>query len=102
MKKWAVTFALVTALVYITLSISAAACLFTQQSHARTAHHHTAGGTHSPLCAWACQANQTVELLAPSTQPHLLRLVTMLLFISAVVPSILAYQSALSRAPPRR
>lgn len=101
MKRWAVPLALTTATVYLTLSVSAAACLFAHESQSRTSHHHTNGVTHSSLCAWACQANQTVDLppSAPQTQP--LHLIALLLLVGFVLPSLLAQQPAQARAPPR-
>ena len=102
MKKWALPVALATALVYMTLSVSAAACLFAHHSHTRTVHHHTGGSTHSSLCAWACQANQTVDLspAAPQTKP--LQLVTLLLLVGFSLPSLRLQQSTQPRAPPRQ
>ncbi len=102
MKKWALPLALATAVVYLTLSISAAACHLTHVSQSRAAHHHSDGAPHSSLCAWACQTNQTVDLpfVPPQSQP--LILVALLLLLVAVGPSQLVQQSRQSRAPPRR
>jgi hypothetical protein len=102
MKKWAVTFSLVIVLVYATLSVGASACLFAHQVDSRGVHHHSAGATHSPLCAWACQANQGVDLFCPSTQTQPLQLVAVISLISAQILSSLVHESAQSRAPPRR
>jgi uncharacterized protein YceK len=101
MRKCFVPLALTLATLYLTLSVSAMACLFAHESQPRSAHHHTGGMTHSSLCAWACHANPTVDLPAtmPQTQP--LHLVAMLLLVAASVSSLLSQQSARSRAPPR-
>ena len=101
MRKCFVPLALAIASLYLTLSVSAVACLFAHESQPRSAHHHTGSVTHSSLCAWACHANPTVDLPAtmPQTQP--LHLVAMLLLVAASVSSLLSQKSAQSRAPPR-
>lgn len=101
MKRWTLPLALATVVVYLTLSFSAAACLFTHQAQPRSAHHHSGGATHSLLCAWACQANQPVDgpSAAPDSQP--LALAALLLLASAIRPSLCLTALAQSRAPPR-
>jgi hypothetical protein len=101
MRKWFVPLALAIAMLYLTLSVSAMACLFAHGSRPRSAHHHAGGVTHSSLCAWACHANPTVDLPATTPQTQPLHLVAMLLLICASVSSYLSLQSAQSRAPPR-
>ena len=112
MKRWMLVqsrmlpLALATAVVYLTLSVSAAACLFSHQSTSqnppRTTHHHTGNTVHSSLCAWACHANPTVDL--PSTAPptQALYLFVWLVLVAVGLSSLLTQQSAQSRAPPRR
>lgn len=101
MKKWTLPLALATVVVYLTLSISAAACLFTHQAPPRSTHHHSGGVTHSLLCAWACQANQPVDgpSSAPDSQP--LVLAALCLLVASVRPSLFLTALAQSRAPPR-
>lgn len=101
MKKWTLPLALATVVVYLTLSISAAACLFTHQAPLRSTHHHSGGVTHSLLCAWACQANQPVDgpSSAPDSQP--LVLAALCLLVASVRPSLFLTALAQSRAPPR-
>jgi uncharacterized protein YceK len=101
MRKCFVPLALAVATLYLTLSVSAVACLFAHEGQPRSAHHHTGGVTHSSLCAWACHANPTVDLpaTAPQTQP--LHFVAMLLLVAVSVSSLLSQRSARSRAPPR-
>ena len=101
MKRWTLPLALATAAVYLTLSVSAAACLFTHQAQPRSTHHHSGGVTHSLLCAWACQANQPVDgpSAAPDSQP--LALAALLLLAGATRPSLCLTALAQSRAPPR-
>ncbi|MDE3041725.1 MAG: hypothetical protein KGJ82_14285 [Nitrospirota bacterium] len=101
MRKWFVPLALAIATLYLTLSVSAMACLFAHESQPRSAHHHTGGVTHSSLCAWACHANPTVDLPATTPQTQPLHFVAMLLLIAASVSSFLPQQPAQSRAPPR-
>jgi hypothetical protein len=57
--------------VYAVLSVASVSCLpdagspTGQARHHQHSHHNQNGLTHSPLCAWACQANLSVSL-APS------------------------------------
>lgn len=101
MRKCTVSLALAIAMLYLTLSVGAVACLFAHERQPHSAHHHTGGVTHSSLCAWACHANPTVDLPATTPQTQPLHLVAMLLHVTASVPSLLPQQSAQSRAPPR-
>ena len=101
MRKGFVLLALAIATLYLTLSVSAMACLFAHQGHPRSPHHHTGGVTHSSLCAWACHANPTVDLPATTPQAQPLQLVAMLPLVAASVSPFLSQQSAQSRAPPR-
>ena len=101
MKRWTLPLALATAAVYLTLSFSAAACLFTHQAQPRSTHHHSGGATHSLLCAWACQANQPADgpFAAPDSQP--LALAALFLSVASIRPSLFLTYLAQSRAPPR-
>jgi hypothetical protein len=101
MRKCFVPLALAIATLYLTLSVSAVACLFAHESQPRSVHHHTGGVTHSSLCAWVCHANPTVDLPATTPQPQPFHLVAMLLLVAVSVSSFLSQQSAQSRAPPR-
>jgi uncharacterized protein YceK len=101
MRKCFVPLALALATLYLTLSVSAVACLFAHESQPRSAHHHTGGMTHSSLCAWACHANPTVDLPATTPQTQPLHLVAMLPLVAASVSPFLSQQPAQSRAPPR-
>ena len=101
MRKWFVPLALAIATLYLTLSVSAMACLLAHGSQPRSAHHHAGGVTHSSLCAWACHANPTVDLPAPAPQTQPLHFVAMVLLAAASVSSFLSQQSVRSRAPPR-
>ena len=101
MRKCFVPLALAIATLYLTLSVSAMACLFAHKSQPRSAHHHTGGVTHSSLCAWACHANPTVDLPATTPQMQPFQLVSMLLLADSSVSSFLSQQSARSRAPPQ-
>lgn len=46
----------VTAIVYLALVMAAAGCLFLHAAPSGGHDHHGADFTHSPLCAWSCQA----------------------------------------------
>ncbi len=101
MRKSVAPLALILTALYLTLSVSAVACLFAHEGQQRSTHHHTGGATHSSLCAWACDTNPTVDLLAASSQTQSLHLVTILEPVTSSAPSLLSQQSAQSRAPPR-
>lgn len=98
--------ALATAMVYLTLSVSAAACLFSHQSTSQNpssnAHHHAGSTVHSSLCAWACHANPTVDLPSTALQANTPHVFAWLLLIAFGLSSLLTQQAAQSRAPPRR
>jgi hypothetical protein len=100
MRKAFVPLALTLAALYLTLSVSAVACLFAHESESRSSHHHTGGTTQSSLCAWACDANPTVDLpaLTAETQQH--PFVAMLPLTESSTSHFLFQQSARSRAPP--
>ena len=100
MRKCFVPTALLLATLYLTLSVGALACLFAHESESRSSHHHTGGTTQSSLCAWACDANPTVDLPAPTPQTQPLRLVSMLPLVESSVSHLFSQQSAQSRAPP--
>lgn len=112
MKRWMsvhsrmLPLALATAVVYLTLSVSAAACLFSHQSTAQNpssnAHHHTGNTVHSSLCAWACHANPTVDLPSTAPQAQTPHVFAWLLLVAVGLFSLVSQQSAQSRAPPRR
>lgn len=112
MKRWMLVhsrmlpLALATAMIYLTLSVSAAACLFSHQSTSpntsSNTHHHTGSTVHSSLCAWACHANPTVDLPSTAPQAQTQHLVAWMLLIAAGLFSLVTQQSAQSRAPPRR
>jgi hypothetical protein len=100
MRKAFVPLALTLAALYLTLSVSAVACLFAHENTSRSSHHHTGGTTQSSLCAWACDANPTGDLSTPTPQTQPLQLVSMLPLAEPSVSHLLPQQSAQSRAPP--
>jgi hypothetical protein len=101
MRKCFAPTALLLATLYLTLSVGALACLFAHESESRSSHHHTGETTQSSLCDWACDANPTVDLPAPTPQTQPLRLVSMLPLVESSGSYFLSQQSAQSRAPPR-
>ena len=100
MKKCFIPLALTLATLYLTLSVGALACLFAHETGSRSSHHHTGGATQSSLCAWACDANPTIDFSPPTTLTQSLHLVTMLRLTDSSVSSFLSQQSAQPRAPP--
>ena len=77
MRKCFVPLTLAIATLYLTLSVSAMACLFAHESQPRAAHSHPGGVTHSSLCAWACHANLTADVPPAIPSPPPLHLVAM-------------------------
>ena len=101
MRKGFIPLALTLAALYLTLSVSAAVCLFAHENESRSSHHHTGGATQSSLCAWACHANPTVDLVAITPQTKPFHLESILLTADSSVSFFLSQQSTQSRAPPR-
>lgn len=106
MKRWVLPLALATTLVYLTLSVGAAACLFSHQSTSqhpsRSTHHHSDSVVHAALCAWACHANPTVDLPSLAPQAETLRVMAWLVLVATGLSSLVSRRSAQSRAPPYR
>ena len=100
MRKCFVPTALLLATLYLTLSVGALTCLFAHESESHASHHHTGETTQSSLCAWACDANPTIDLPASTPQMQPLQLVSMLPLVESSVSYFLSPQSAQSRAPP--
>lgn len=100
MRKYFAPFALTLATLYLTLSVGAVACLFAHESTSRSSHHHTDEPTQSSLCAWACDANPTVDLPTPTPQAQPHPFVAMLPLADSTALYVHFQQSAQSRAPP--
>ena len=102
MRKCFVPLTLAIATLYLTLSVSAMACLFAHESQPRSAHHHTGGVTHSSLCAWACHANLTADVppALPSAQPRYI--VAMGGAVNVERPARFVLDGFSSRGPPLR
>lgn len=62
------TVAGVTALVYLALVCLSATCLFAHAAPLEGHDHHAQHSTHSPLCAWACQATSDAGLAMDSPE----------------------------------
>ncbi|MDI3461438.1 MAG: hypothetical protein OJF50_000259 [Nitrospira sp.] len=104
MRKLAGPLAALVATLYLTLSVSAAACLLAHASPSRTSHHHhdTSGVAHSALCLWVCQAQPTVDLPATALPATFLHVVALLLLGGMVLLSTPFNLPRQSRAPPHR
>ncbi len=102
MKRWVLPLALATTLIYLALSVSAAACVFSHQNPSRATHHHTGGVVHASLCVWACHANPTVDLPSLAPQAETLRVMAWLVLVATGLSSLVSRRSAQSRAPPYR
>ena len=86
------------ALCYLGLAVLGAFCLFDDSTVNQLAPHHAghAGKTsHSPLCAWSCQAGAATTLVSSSTVPFAF------VVLWATVITALAYLSQISWAPAR-
>jgi len=101
MKRWVARIALATAVVFLALGVGAATCLFSQEIPSPAAHHHTGGPAHSPLCAWACQANQSVDQVPIPVATASLLLLSVIVPDSISRPPFSPQYQAQSRAPPR-
>jgi hypothetical protein len=89
---------------YLSMAVFSGACPFEHHGANPTGHHphHGSGSAHTPFCAWACQANQTIDLLAAGPPTHSLHLIGIFLLVSLSAPSLLGQLAASSRAPPQR
>jgi len=89
------------AVFYGLLSVAAIACMPIHEGVGASGQHHAKGQAHSLLCAFACQANQTVALSPSVPAGALMVLVAVFLFALSGPPSIGALGVRSARAPPR-
>ncbi len=93
----------ITAVIYFGLVCLAATCSLALPATAHAGgheHHHTHETTHSPLCAWACQATPETGLVA-SAPADVFELAVPAPVVSPVEPVSVSSVSLLrSRAPP--
>ncbi|MCX5721670.1 MAG: hypothetical protein NT179_06525 [Nitrospirae bacterium] len=99
MRKCFVPLALAIAALYLTLSVSAMACLFAHESQPGSAHH-TGGVTHSSLCVWACHANPTAAVPPAIPSAQLLYVVAMGVAVNVERPARSVSDGFSSRGPP--
>ncbi len=100
MRKGLIPLTVAMATLYLTLSVSAIACLFAHESQPRAAHHHTSGVTHSSLCAWACHANVTADVSPTTSSAPPLHRVARGGAIHVEHPADVAFSRFASRGPP--
>jgi len=102
MKRWLVPLAIGMVVLYAALAIGAAGCVSLDSGQPSSTHHHSPSHVaHSPLCAWACQANSTVYIHIAAPLIALFAFVLMLWLIG-VIPSTALFATFFhSRAPPR-
>jgi hypothetical protein len=87
---------------YLALTIGAAGCLSeTAASPAATHHHSPSHVSHSPLCAWACQANPVVAGLFIAPAKLLFTFLLLLPLLTLTFHARFSSPGSLSRAPPR-
>lgn len=101
MKRWFAIGAVGMVLLYSTLTLSTAGCLFMPKTEPAHAHQAPSHAGHSVFCAWACQVNSMSSLHAAAPVLAGLLLVTMQRVVSAVPPARLLTRVSRSRAPPR-
>lgn len=94
-KAFAVSAGIVVS-IYLSLAVVAFFCATTH------ANHHGHENSHSPLCAWACQANNSVGLVALETPtlPILLAIYFLSFLYSSPLPALRI--PIYSRGPPVR
>ncbi len=100
MRKGLVPLTVAMATLYLTLSVSAIACLFAHESQPRATHHHTNGVTHSSLCAWACHANVTADVSPATSLAQPLHLVARGGATHVEHPADVTFSRFASRGPP--
>lgn len=92
--------------VYAVLSVAAVSCLpdagspTGQPRHHQHSHHNQNGLTHSPLCAWACQANLSVSLAPSRASLPILLLLIGFLPLTSWLPPAADLRLGRSRSPP--
>jgi hypothetical protein len=94
---------LVVAFCYLGLAVLGAICLFDDSTVNQLAPHHAghAGKTsHSPLCAWACQAGPAAPLMSFSTVPFAFFVLWAALITALAYLSQISWAPALPRSPP--
>jgi hypothetical protein len=92
--------------VYAVLSVAAVSCLpdagslTGQARHHQHSHHNQNGLTHSPLCAWACQANLSVSLAPCRAGLPIILLLIGFLPLTSWLPPAADLRLGRSRSPP--
>jgi hypothetical protein len=87
--------ALALIVVYTALSVAAVSCPVDAQPH-----DHPGGPLHSPLCAWACQANLSASLAPSSAGLPILLLLIGFLPLTSWLPPAADLRLGRSRSPP--
>jgi hypothetical protein len=75
--------------IYLALSVAAAGCLFLHSSVHHFDNHHSEPGTHSPLCAWACQVTSEGMRMsfAPAAVPGAVSITSVIFFMQPLPTS---------------
>ncbi|MEW6245535.1 MAG: hypothetical protein AB1555_02370 [Nitrospirota bacterium] len=93
-------------MLYAVLSVAAVACLpdagppIGQAHHHQHSHHNQNGLAHSPLCAWACQANPSVSLAPSGVGGPIFLLLVGFLSLTSWLPPAADLRAGRSRSPP--
>ena len=100
MKRLIAPLAIGMVLLYAALAIGAANCLVLHAEQPPPHHHSHSHVTHSALCAWACQVNPTVAVLAAAPPVIVSTVVTRLSHRNLRVGTAVLASPPTSRAPP--
>lgn len=91
-------------LLYVVLAVVASVCLFDHPVTQASRHHHpgqqSSKAVHSALCAWACQANPGVGLVAVVPMVRAALLIVFLLLLSVPILSRFRSIQLRLRGPP--
>lgn len=88
--------------VYLAMAVFSAVCAIEHDPASPAGHHPPHGSSaHTSFCAWACQANQTIDLLSSVPQGQPLSLIAVLFSMESPAPLLLSQHAASSRAPPQ-
>jgi len=93
--------ACITTVVYLTLVAVAAGCLFMHAAPTEGHAPHTHDSTHSPLCAWSCQATSGAALTSDPYQFTVWDMLSATILHPVPLHADAAAQLLRSRAPPR-
>jgi len=100
-RRWIAPLAVTMVALYVVLAVGATTCLLSPSEPTTPRHHHSQSHVaHSAFCAWACQVNPTVGILAMAPSISLAAVVSLSSLFAPVVITEHAAIASSSRAPP--